>query len=836
MSDFLDFNNIFNDSSSNKLDDPRDIFDLKGNKNKKYGDILRIGQDIVLKKWYEKYKGNKNTIIKMNTGNGKTVVGLLILQSYLNSGDGPAVYVSPDNFLVEQVIHEANDLKLSVTTDPTSSEFIEGESILVINMHKLFNGRSVFGVNKQNINIGCIIIDDAHACLNIAKKQFEIYIPKKNENLYNFFLNTFSNSIKQQSEIRLDEIKNGEPGAQQLIPYWAWEKELGNVQEELIKYKDNNSEENKSLYFNWPLIKENINVADCIISSNGVSLSLEYLPTDVIPSFYRSNHKIFMSATIEDDTLLSTQFGIDISKLNKVITPDKANDIGERMILIPQRLNNKLNDSDLKKLFVEFSNNYNIVVLVPSLKRAQSWKDCADIIIKSHSQMVDVINQMKKELVGIVVITNRYDGIDLPNNACNILVIDGLPDTRSGYDKFEESALMNTDSMISEKIQKVEQGMGRVTRSREDHGVVFLMGNSLVNILTPSNKKNFTISTQKQLKFSEQIVKQLKQKDDNPLNLLYRTSLLCLLRDNDWIEHHNEQLLGLKYDDHLNIDYNKIELKKAFDLYRNRNYEKCLEKIQSLVNKEQDPTKKGYLKFKYAKYENILNKAKSQEILKSARNLNHNIIYPIAGINYEKINPNNTQTERILEFNSKFENTNDYIIYVKDVLDSIDFETISAYNFEEAMKKLGSIIGFCSQRPENEFGKGPDNLWIGSENNSFIIECKNESETEYISKDYCNQLNGSKEWFSNEYKEALSGIPVLVHPSRIFEYSANPSNQIRIINKDKLSLLKESVLSFSRGISSDICNTGNINTQLKFNGLEFSQIKDKFTTSYKNQK
>ena len=36
----------------------------------------------------------------MNTGGGKTVVGLLMLKSCLNEGVGPAVYVTPDNYLV----------------------------------------------------------------------------------------------------------------------------------------------------------------------------------------------------------------------------------------------------------------------------------------------------------------------------------------------------------------------------------------------------------------------------------------------------------------------------------------------------------------------------------------------------------------------------------------------------------------------------------------------------------------------------------------------------------------------------------------------------------------
>ncbi|MCS4570261.1 hypothetical protein FZ989_07420 [Clostridium perfringens] len=43
----------------------------------------------------------------MNTGAGKTLVGLLMLQSSLNEGVGPAVYICPNLQLVDQVIENS---------------------------------------------------------------------------------------------------------------------------------------------------------------------------------------------------------------------------------------------------------------------------------------------------------------------------------------------------------------------------------------------------------------------------------------------------------------------------------------------------------------------------------------------------------------------------------------------------------------------------------------------------------------------------------------------------------------------------------------------------------
>lgn len=46
---------------------------------------LRPAQEIVLSEWYTKRRTDRDLIIKLHTGEGKTLVGLLLLQSLLNS-------------------------------------------------------------------------------------------------------------------------------------------------------------------------------------------------------------------------------------------------------------------------------------------------------------------------------------------------------------------------------------------------------------------------------------------------------------------------------------------------------------------------------------------------------------------------------------------------------------------------------------------------------------------------------------------------------------------------------------------------------------------------------
>jgi len=156
---------------------PRELFSALPSKIEGKFQYPRDVQAQVWEKWFQR-KNERDLVIKMNTGSGKTIVGLLILKSSLNEKKYPAVYIVPDNFLVAQVESEAKDLGIETTTDPNSTRFLSGKAILIANIHKLINGKSVFGVGDEGIkiNIGTLLIDDAHACLETIEEQFTINI------------------------------------------------------------------------------------------------------------------------------------------------------------------------------------------------------------------------------------------------------------------------------------------------------------------------------------------------------------------------------------------------------------------------------------------------------------------------------------------------------------------------------------------------------------------------------------------------------------------------------------------------------------------------------------
>lgn len=227
---------------------------------------LRPVQEYTLKEWYENRKEDKDLIVKLHTGEGKTLIGLLILLSSINQGAGPCLYVCPNIYLVKQVCNEADKFGIPYcvikSNNEIPEEFISGEKILITHAHKIFNGRSIFGIGNNFAKAGTVILDDSHACIDVLKDAFTININKDtNESVYNKILTLFTDDLIEQGEGSYLDIKSEEYDTFMPVPYWAWN---GKRMEMLQILSDNSSL--SEIKFVWPLIKDKILDYSCFIS------------------------------------------------------------------------------------------------------------------------------------------------------------------------------------------------------------------------------------------------------------------------------------------------------------------------------------------------------------------------------------------------------------------------------------------------------------------------------------------------------------------------------------------------------------------------------------------
>jgi superfamily II DNA or RNA helicase len=103
-----------------------------------------------LKLW-NKRRAERDLVIKLNTGGGKTLVGLLIGQALLNELHKPVLCLCPTRQLVQQTLEKGREVSISAVgyeTGPSElpKAFLNGNCILVATYNAVFNGRSKFGI------------------------------------------------------------------------------------------------------------------------------------------------------------------------------------------------------------------------------------------------------------------------------------------------------------------------------------------------------------------------------------------------------------------------------------------------------------------------------------------------------------------------------------------------------------------------------------------------------------------------------------------------------------------------------------------------------------------
>lgn len=803
----VDFGKLI-DKNRLKLEiDPMKIFkDLDTQSGK---EILRPSQEHILKKWYNDFQNEKDTIIKLPTGQGKTLIGMLMLQSLLNKNEGPAIYLCPNKYLVDQTYEQACLFGINaVLVEDDGSlprNFYNSKSILIATCNKLFNGKSIFGVQgsgRDEINLGAIVVDDAHNCLEIIRESFSIkinrYATSSMSALYDELLGLFKGALSRQEAGTYMDILAGED-CYLPVPYWVWYDNHKDVLSILHKYINLENE----ILFGWDLIKNNISNCSCIISGQRIEICPRILPVELIPSFTNAKRRIFMSATLNEDAFLVKELGVDAKCVSNPLKYEgevKYN--GERLILIPSFVNPSIKRLPFIKWISNFASkrgNFGVVSIVPTYHYAEEWKKNGSIVT-SVGDLKTNIEKLKASVkegkaTNIVTLVNEYDGVDLPDDTCRILILDQIPEYRSLTDSYLQSVRFDSKITNRKLGQKIEQGIGRGIRGLNDWCIVFIIGEKISLYLSNKGLKYLSEEAQKQIDIGDQLSEVMKKsgKMEDVGELVNQ----CLSRDKGWKEYYKENMLSLSGETTEGYYLENSILEREAEIeFKKGNIKKAVEILQILISKYGDVDKGWYLYLK-AIYLYELDRAGSMDTHLSAFENNNRLPRPEKGVTYSKLDlKGKTRNTLIIEWIQKHKVRSEMILDVANSLDKVFFG-ISSDLFEEGMKDLGEILGFLSDRPEKKTGDGPDNLWGIHNNKYFIIECKNRvnEEREEVHKKEIGQMSNSIAWFEKNY-EGCDYNPIFIHPSDKLAKDAHSTKPHWVLQPKLLEKLRKNVMDF----------------------------------------
>lgn len=796
----VDFNKLRTSGKKPKPIEPLEIF-RRLPKPPGINDLY-TSQAEVLKKWFDR-RSERDVVVKLHTGGGKTLVGLLMAQSSLNETGEPILYLAPTTQLVNQALEKAQESGIAavpyVPRAPLDEAFTEGSAIMVATYSALFHGKSKFGVRGvgQPVKVSAIVLDDAHAAFSVVRDAFTLSVkPDVDKELYEGLAGLFRIAFKDIGRLGSfdDVVSQNEFGVLE-VPYWAWREKLDAVRE-LLKADTGNYD------LVWPFLRDNLHLCHALISRLAFTITPILPLVNSLPTFFEAPRRIYMSATIADDSEIIRTFDANPKSVQDALTSRSLAGISERMILIPDLMPFQFDvRPSVKKLLGATANaKMGAIVLVPSGKVAANWTDVA--VLPANSKEVEnlVVQLQEGKTFGPAVFASRYDGIDLRGSSCRLLVMDGLPMGTSDYELFKASALYGGATITRMLAQRIEQGIGRGARGAGDHCVVLLVGGGLAAwIAKEANFRFLTSATRAQLEMGSQVSKAIQDGKD-----LVATIRKSYRRDKEWIEYHAETLAELV--DETPSIAEPFELaaaeRKALNLWQDGNYEKAVTKLEKVIESTSpDQQTIGWLKQFAARIaDSWEHSEKAEDLQRQAFSANRNLLRPKALPPYRPLPVPGPQAKAIVKQLAEYRPRRGFLRAFDEAVANLNKDA-SSNQFEQSLADLGRMIGLATERHDLN-GQGPDVLWLLPSRTGLIIEAKSrKKDTAALRKEDHGQLLVAEEWFKKNYRD-YSCIRVSVHPKNRATKAAS-AEASHALTYEKLA----SLVSDARSLLATLCDS-----------------------------
>ena len=309
----------------------------------------------------------------MNTGAGKTLVGLLIAQSLVNETQRQVVYSCSSIQLVEQTAEKARGYGIDVATyhggEYTNEDaYYRAISPCVTTYQALFNGKTRF----RRDDLSAVIFDDAHTAENTLRDQFSLRIRRSIfPDTYNELAALFSEyhrSVGRASSY--GEVDNGTSSRLFFIPPFEVRRHAQEVRRIL---SEASLSEHRDTLFAWDHIIDHEELCCWLVSNHEITATPPTVPVSTLPYFGEGIRRVYLSATLTAPDAFARAFGRVPQEF--VAPPTPAGEC-ERMILIPSLASEVEAKEDIRAA-MDVIKDKKAFILVPTYARGEDWEDIA---------------------------------------------------------------------------------------------------------------------------------------------------------------------------------------------------------------------------------------------------------------------------------------------------------------------------------------------------------------------------------------------------------------------------------------------------------------------------
>lgn len=783
-------------SSTAKSDVPATLAELFGQLDRKATHIsLRPVQASALARLDEQ-ASNHDVVIKLSTGSGKTVVGLVYaeLMRRRNKGD-PVLYLCPTTQLVDQVVQSASAIGVPVSTFPQKGlphDALAGDTVLVCTYDRVFNARNVFESN--NVRPSCIVLDDVHAGVERVRACYTIRVP---DECFEQFRAMLQPLCEASDPATWRGISNNEIDAKFEVPYWIWANVHAEVGRLLEPYKDE-----VDLRFRWGNFSRYMDLARACISGQSAEISLPVSAVEENACYSNAKHRLFMSASIKDGSAFIADLDCDAEAFQRIIEPPEDEGAGERMMLATSLISPAASKNEIAAVCRDLARHTNVVVLTSSTSQAKAWVDAGATL--KHGKEVDAaIDALRASTGNYIVFAQRFDGVDLPDDACRVLVLDGVPAGDRLCDKIDAVRQKDSPEYDVRTVNKFEQALGRAVRSSADYSAVLLVGQDIAAFIGKrSVRELLETRTLVQVDLGKDLV---KLAPGQPLPSAISDMVQALLtRNEEWKEAHRNRVKGAakisRQGTGLTIHERIADaIRKSWKLAKARNFQGAVPILREAANLAAlHEVQKAELLNRVAGYLHHVDTSGAADAYRAAFEINPDFPRPEKLADKKFVRLNN-QAVAARDYFGIFAQANAAIARLDEISAKLSFG-MAADTVEQGLFELGQALGATASRPEKKTGRGPDDLWI-FDDIAFCLEAKSEK-TAAIHKTDAAQLSLSLGWCKDHLGATVKAIvPIFVSNSseadRAEDIGFEPSLLTEALLQDIVARLRKVVLGLS---------------------------------------
>lgn len=525
----MDFSKLGTPKAVRRPTDPVKIFERLPNLPGTPNDLWR-GQAEALAQW-NTARDRNDVLVSLNTGAGKTLVGLLIAQSLVNEGIENVVYVCATIDLVNQTSLEAQRIGLEHTTRVRSNFdndlFESGRGFCITTYHALFNGLSAI---RRRFFPGAVVFDDAHVAESILRGALTLTVSGREQpELFNEVVELFrphfrSLRIEGRFENTLTEeyptIVMAAPGG------------LAERRDRLLALLRNHRvHDDGQLKFAFAYLRDKLDCCAILFSRGAFELAPPFLPSLALDVFERPVRRVYLSATLKSKTDIVRAFG---RLPDVIIEPDNDAGNGERLILFGRSIVGGISTALVSRV----SHERKALIAVPSYPAARNWEELA--VPPDPRHFSEQLEAFRQSDTGTFVLVSRVDGIDLPHDTCRIMVMDGLPSGASLIERYQWEFLRMLNLHSTRIANRLVQLFGRINRGRNDYGAFLVAGNDLNTWL--NNDRNVALLPellQRQILLGRTVQEGMNIKE---ADAVIKTINAVLSRETSWLEFYGENI------------------------------------------------------------------------------------------------------------------------------------------------------------------------------------------------------------------------------------------------------------------------------------------------------